>query len=241
MSTAALVGATGGAGTTRLAVETATVLASAGREVGVVDAAFATQGLADHVAGRIDPDVTSLTTDAADAPLADGLYDLDADVSGRVACAPARASFERLARAKAPAAAERFAERVAEAADRFDAVLVDVPPLATNQAVAAVDAADRVAVVAPGSTRGADAVGRARARLRDVGSPADLVVATRGDLADADVSVPAGEAGVEAAPTALDGGAFGTGVADAAAALFDAEGGVERASGGLLAAARDRL
>lgn len=237
MTTAAIVGATGGAGATRLTVETAALLASEGDAVAVLDAAFATQGLADHVEGRIDPDATALVTDAADAPLAEGLVDLDLGVRGRVACAPARASFEQIARAKAPAAAERFAGRVAEADEAFDAVLVDVPPVAANQAVAAVDAADRVAVVAPGTTRGADAVARTRGRLQDVGTAADLVVANRGEFADADVTVPASEAG---APAATAGGAFGAGVADLAAALFDAERSVEK-RGGLLAAARDRL
>lgn len=241
MPTAALVGATGGAGTTRLAVETAALVATTGNDAAVLDAAYATQGLSDHLAGRIDPDVTALTTDATDAPLAEGLYDLDVALSGRVALAPADASFERLARSKAPAAAERFAERVRAAEAQFDAVVLDVPPLAANQAVAAVDVADRVAVVAPGTTHGADAVGRARARLRDVGCGADLVVANRGELADADVSVPAGEEAVAAVPTAPDGGAFGTGVADLAAALFDAELAVEESGGGLLGAARDRL
>jgi MinD-like ATPase involved in chromosome partitioning or flagellar assembly len=240
MTTAALVGATGGAGTTRLAVETAAVLAASGRDAAVLDAAFATQGLSDHLDGRVDPDVTALVTDAADEPLAAGLYDLDTDLPGRVACAPASASFERLARAKAPAAAERFGARVREAGETFDAVVLDVPPVAANQSVAAVDAADRVAVVAPGSTRGADAVARTRARLRDVGSEADLVVATRGDLADATVTVPAGETAVAAVPTAPAGEAFGTAVADLAAALFDVTGTVE-GGGGLLAAARDRL
>jgi len=237
MTTAAIVGATGGAGATRLTVETAALLASEGDAVAVLDAAFATQGLADHVEGRIDPDATALVTDAADAPLAEGLVDLDLGVRGRVACAPARASFEQIARAKAPAAAERFAGRVAEADEAFDAVLVDVPPVAANQAVAAVDAADRVAVVAPGTTRGADAVARTRGRLQDVGTAADLVVANRGEFADADVTVPASEAD---APAATAGGAFGAGVADLAAALFDAERSVEK-RGGLLAAARDRL
>jgi MinD-like ATPase involved in chromosome partitioning or flagellar assembly len=240
VTVAALVGATGGAGTTRLAVETAAVLAASGREVAVLDAAFATQGLSDHLHGRIDPDVTALVTDAADEPLAAGLYDLDADLAGRVACAPATASFERLARAKTPTAAERFAGRVRAADEAFDAVVLDVPPVAANQSVAAVDASDRVAVVTPGSTRGADAVARTRARLRDVGTEADLVVAVRGDLADATVTVPAGEESVEAVPTAPAGEAFGVAVADLAAALFDVEATVEE-SGGLLAAARDRL
>ena len=44
-TTLALAGATGGAGTTRTAVELATVGARGGRDVVVVDAGFATQGL----------------------------------------------------------------------------------------------------------------------------------------------------------------------------------------------------
>ncbi len=240
MTTAAIVGATGGAGTTRLTVETAALLAAEGDAVAVLDAAFATQGLVDYVGGRIDPDAAALVTDAADAPLAAGLVDLEAAAPGRVACAPARASFEQIARAKTPAAAERFAARVAEADETFDATLVDVPPVAANQAVAAVDAADRVAVVAPGTTRGADAVARTRGRLQDVGTAADLVVANRGEFADADVTVPTGEEAVAAAPTAPAGDAFGAGVADLAAALCDTERSVEETRG-LLAAARDRL
>jgi Flp pilus assembly CpaE family ATPase len=43
-TTAALVGATGGAGTTRLTLETADLLAREGHAVAVFDAAFATQG-----------------------------------------------------------------------------------------------------------------------------------------------------------------------------------------------------
>jgi cellulose biosynthesis protein BcsQ len=219
----ALVGATGGAGTTRLAVETAALVAAdrgAGTEVAVLDAAYATQGLSDHLEGRLDPDVTALVTDRSDAPLSAGLADLDADVPGRVACCPAVAPFERLARAKTAEAARRFEERVAEAADAFDAVVVDTPPVAANQAVAAVHACDRVAVVAPASTRGADAVERTRDRLADVDVAVDAVVATRGRLASADASVPETEDGVSAAPTAPAGGEFAAGVADAAEAAL---------------------
>jgi MinD-like ATPase involved in chromosome partitioning or flagellar assembly len=239
-TTAALVGATGGAGTTRLAVETATLLADGGAEVVVLDAAYATQGLGDYLDGALDPDVTALVTDAADEPLSAGLVDLDADVAGRVACCPAAAPFERVARAKTADAAQRFAERVAAAAESFDAVVVDVPPVATNQAVAAVDAADAVALVAPGTTRGADAVGRGRARLADVGAAADAVVATRGDLSVADATVPETAAPVTRAPTIRTDGEFAAGIASVAETLFGAETAVST-DDGLLAGARDRL
>lgn len=52
-TTIALVGATGGAGTTRLSLELAAALATDGRDVAVLDAAFATQGLSDYVSGTL--------------------------------------------------------------------------------------------------------------------------------------------------------------------------------------------
>jgi cellulose biosynthesis protein BcsQ len=240
VTTAAFVGATGGAGTTRLAVETATLLADGGAEVAVFDAAYATQGLGDYLDGGLAPDVTALVTDDADAPLSEGVVEFPVDVPGRVACCPAAAPFERVARAKTADAARRFAERVRAASDAFDAVVVDTPPVATNQAVAAVDAAEAVAVVAPGTTRGTDAVERQRARLADVGVDVDAVVATRGDLPGADASVPGTEPSVTAAPTALTDGEFGAGVASTVEAVFGEETSVSTGDG-LLDAARDRI
>jgi cellulose biosynthesis protein BcsQ len=217
---AALVGATGGAGTTRLTVELAATLAAGGRSVAVLDAAYATQGLADYLPGELQPDLTSLVTGAADAPLASGLVDLPIEVPGRVACAPVRAPFERLSRAKSAEAARRFEERIAEAAAGHDHVLVDVPPVASNQAIAAVTACDRTAVVAPGSDRGADAVQRTVARLHDLGTDHDVVVATRGSLPAADVTVPDAESET-VVPTSLSDGRLGTAVASVGAALFE--------------------
>ena len=223
---AAFVGATGGAGTTRTVIEVAAALAADGRDVAVLDAAFATQGLAGYVAGRIDPDVTTLLVDADDAAdLRAGLYGFDAgDVPGEVAVCPAYAPFTRLARAKSTAAAERFESLIRTAAGRFDHVLVDVPPIAANQAVAAVNAADAVAVVAPASDRGAEGIQRCHERLADVGSGASLVVSTRGELETADVGVPVTDAdGVAAAPACLDGGEFGAAIERVAAAVTGRE------------------
>lgn len=175
--TLALVGAVGGAGTTRLAVEFAAALARDGRDVAVLDAAYATQGLAQYVEGRIAPDMTALCLD--DGSLADGMVDLQLGLPGRVALCPAFAPFERLARAKTPAAARAFEDRVDEAAGWFDHVLVDTPPVAANQAVAATNAADRVALVTPATRRGLDALPRAAGRLVDVGVDDHRVVANR--------------------------------------------------------------
>lgn len=221
---AALVGATGGAGTTRLTVELGALLASDGREVAILDAAFATQGLADHLSGRIDPDLTTLLTDDRDAPLADGLveFPIDAD-TGRLACCPAVAPFERLARAKSPDSARVLESRIDAATESFDHVLVDTPPVAANQSVAAVTAADRTAMVTPATTRGRDAVQRMRDRLDDVGVAPDGVVSVRGDLPVADATLPETTAGATAAPTCLSERSVATAVADVAGVVFDAD------------------
>ncbi|NHN60775.1 MULTISPECIES: AAA family ATPase [Halorussus] len=184
-STATLVGATGGAGATRLAVELGATLARDGRAVAVLDAAFATEGLARHVSGRVDPDLTKLLTE--ERTLDDGLreHSATADLDGRLDLCPVHAPFERLARAKTADAAQRFEALLDEAAEDYDHVLVDAPPVAANQAVAAATGADRVAVVAPASERGVDAVQRARGRVADVGASVDAVVANR-VAADAD-------------------------------------------------------
>lgn len=188
IDTLAVVGAAGGVGTTRLTIESATLLARNGRDVAVLDAAYATQGLADRTPGRIDPDMTALCLE--ERPLETGLLDLATGGAGRLAVCPARAPFERLARAKGPEAARAFADHVAAAARAFDHVLVDVPPVAANQAVAAVTAADAVALVAD-DARASDVLPRARDRLLDVGvDPAATVVTRTGSHPDADATVP---------------------------------------------------
>lgn len=204
-STLALVGVAGGAGTTRTTVELAATLARDGRSVAVLDAAFGTQGLAPYAEGRLTDDVTAVAV--GEASLRDALYDADYDVPGRVAFCPAHAPFERLARAKTPECARAFEAAVAEAADRFDHVLVDVPPVAANQAVAALTSAHRRALVVPATRRGLDLLPRQRGRIRDLDSPADAVVATRADGDDA-VAVEAADYdlpdGAPVGPTALD-------------------------------------
>ena len=220
MSTHALVGAVGGAGTNRSCLELGAVLARAGREVAVLDAAYATQGLADHVPGRVRTDITALCTD--DRPLEAALYDLELPV-GRLAACPARAPFERLARAKTPEAAQRFEERIAEAARSFDYVLVDAPPVAANQAVAAVTAAERVTVVAPAGPRGDDGLNVTTAILRTWAEE------------EGDAAIPESPTTDPAAVStcATGDGAFQQAVAGAAASLFGVDLAVEE-GGGLL-------
>jgi cellulose biosynthesis protein BcsQ len=223
--TLSFVGASGGAGTTRLAVETAATLARTNRDVAVLDAAFATQGLADYVPGRIDPDVTTLVTD--DEPeVGDAIHTIGVETPGRISVVPARAPFERLARAKTAGAAERFEKRVAATALSHDVVIVDTPPVAANQAVAAVHAADDVVVVTPDSRRGDDALARLRGRLTDIGTSADSVVATFADgepvVTDADARIPTSEVtDAGACPAVVDpDDEVAPAVADAAAAIL---------------------
>jgi septum site-determining protein MinD len=183
-------------GTTRLTMECAATLARAGRDVVVVDAAFATQGVAAYLDGSVDGDATALATGAT--PVERTLYEHDATLPGRFAVCPARAPFERLARAKTPEAAERLGDQIAAASLGHDAVLVDVPPVAANQAVAAVEAVQTVAVVTEDTGRGVRALARQRDRLADIGRPCEAVVANRaGDgPVDTDLTVP--ESGVRA-------------------------------------------
>jgi cellulose biosynthesis protein BcsQ len=218
----ALVGTVGGAGTTRLALEFAATLGRDGRSAVVVDAGYATQGLATAVPGRVDADLTAAVTE--DRPLSGAVHGLDLPVAGRVAAAPARAPFERLSRAKTSECARRLAERLATAARTFDHVVVDVPPVATNPSVAAVTAADCVVLVTPDSQRGADALPRSRDRLADVDAAVDAVVVNRaGDrrVEDADARVPtAGTTALPEAPTVVDDAGFATAVADAVETVF---------------------
>jgi cellulose biosynthesis protein BcsQ len=187
---AALVGATGGAGTTRLTVESAALLAATGRSVAVFDAAVQTQGLAAYTDQRIDADLTALLTGEAD--LEATLYEMDLDLPGTVNLCPTWAPFERLSRAKTAGAANRFEQQLAAAAISHDAVLIDTPPIGGNQAIAAVNAADWVGIVAPDSPRGRDGVALTRERLADLGIGSDAVVANRSteQQIDADLRVP---------------------------------------------------
>jgi septum site-determining protein MinD len=190
----AFVGATGGAGTTRLTVESAALLAATGQSVAVFDAAVQTQGLAAYTEQRIDTDLTALLTEAAELDAA--LYGMDLGLPGVVNLCPAWAPFERLARAKTAGAANRFEQQLAAAALSHDTVLIDTPPIGGNQAIAAVNAADRIGVVAPDSPRGRDGVALTRERLTDIGVGDDLVIANRSaaERLDADVRVPEIEA-----------------------------------------------
>ncbi|MFB6139385.1 MAG: MinD/ParA family protein [Halosimplex sp.] len=223
----AIAGGVGGAGATRLSVEFAGALARDGRDTVVVDASFTTQGLSSVVSGRIEPDVTRVVTD--DRPLREATSQLSLEVPGSVSVAPARAPFERLARAKTSECARRLAERVSRAADRYDAVFVDVPPVGANQAVAAVTAADAVALVVPDSERGTDAVPRLRDRLADVDAGVDAVVANRADpdspvVEAADAAVPTSErVALTGAPASVETSEFSLAVGSAVEALTGVE------------------
>ncbi|WP_248517164.1 AAA family ATPase [Salinarchaeum laminariae] len=241
-TTAAVVKATGGAGATRTSLELAATLGRGGYSVAVLDVDVATQGLAAHVPGRIEEDLTAVVLGTAPLPAATVDLELEAvtEAGGQVAVCPARAPFERLARAKTPDAAQTFEELVAGAADRFDFVLVDTPPVATNPAVSAVTTADRVAAVTPGSERGVDALQRLRERLEDVGAAPGLAIANRADgdhpVDAADATLPTHEVPEPAVPSTADPDpAYAPAVAEAAEALFDVDLDLEFPDEGLLA------
>lgn len=255
-TTLALVGAAGGAGTTRTAVELATIGARGGRDVAVIDAAYATQGLSEYVHGRIGTDLTTLLTDEAGASLSAATYPIavgsrsdgrEADAEslpGRADVVPARAPFERVARAKTSEAARKLERRIDEAATAYDAVIVDASPVASNEAVAAVTGADGVAAVHPATPHGRDALQRLHGRIADVGASVDATVAVSRGLdtgtddgvsRDADVALPKTDPSVTAAPVAATGdGAYSRAVVDAYARLFDTTLEVDLSEAGLI-------
>ncbi|QLC33236.1 AAA family ATPase [Halarchaeum sp. CBA1220] len=244
--TAAVVGAAGGVGATRLCVEAGALLAAAGEDVLVLDVAHATQGLSTYVDARLDPDATALLTDPSVA-VTDAAYGLDAPGDGALDLAPAHASLTRSAEALTPDAGERVGERLAEATERYDHVLVDTPPLLTNPAVGAATAADRVVAVTVADDRGADALARERGRFADVGVEASVVVANRATpdaLPDADVAVPETALGSESeapAVTPADPDDYTRAVASLLGALFAVDELVDDAAPGFLAGLRRRL
>ncbi|MFC7186446.1 ParA family protein [Halorubrum yunnanense] len=254
-TTLALVGATGGAGTTRTAVELAAIGARDDRDVAVVDAAFTTQGLSEHVAGRIGTDLTALLTDETDASLSAATYPIDVEgegngdgdtaaLPGRADAVPARAPFERAARAKTAEAARKLERRIGEAATAYDAVVVDAAPVGSNEAVGAVAAADRVEAVTPATAHGRDALQRLRGRVADVGGSVDGTIAVdragesgseRGDGGRADTELPPTDPVVGSAPEATTGtGEYVAALAEAYERAFDASLGIEFEEPGLV-------
>jgi septum site-determining protein MinD len=230
--TVAFVGAAGGVGTTTLTLECGRLLAREGVDTAILDTAYGTQGLSDRISGRLAPDVTRLCLE--ELPLEEGLIDLPIEGAGRLAACPAHAPFERLARAKRSDAAERFERLLEEASRHFECVLVDVPPVATNPAVAAVSVAETVAVVADDS-RAEAVVPRTEDRLADVGVDSSTTVVTRTDAhPDADVAIPPVEADpFEAGPNPDPDSGFVDGLAELVASTTTVS--VDRSgSGGLL-------
>jgi len=268
-TTLALVGATGGAGTTRTAVELAALGARDGLDVAVVDAAFTTQGLSEYVSGRIGTDLTTLITDETGASLSAATYPIaggeghtggvgnagggdagDApDLPGRADAIPARAPFERVARAKTAEAGRKLERRIDEAVTSYDAVIVDAAPVGSNEAVAGVTAADRTAAVFPATMHGRDALQRLRGRIADVGAGLDRSIAVArgvgeegtagGDAeSDADVRLPPTDPAVASAPTAATAdGEYARAVAAVFEDALDATVGIEFEEPGLV----DRL
>lgn len=243
----AFVGVAGGAGTTRTVVELGGVLARAGRSVLVFDLDFATQGLARFVDGRIEPDATALLADP-ECALSEAVHEVTVDGDGRLGLVPAFAPFAQIAEAKTPSAGAQVGERLEAADADYDHVLLDVPPVVSNQAVGAVTAAESVVAVVPPTDRGVDALQRERGRLADVGAGVDEVLAVGGTSdavpPDADHHVPALPGDAPASePTVFDStGPYSTAVAAVAHALcaIDLEADIETRSG-LVERLSDRL
>lgn len=217
------VGTVGGSGTTRSVLEIGGLLARTGAAVLVIDLDFATQGLSRYVEGSVPVDSTALVADP-DHDLESAIHDKAVDGAGRLGVIPSVSPFVTIADAKTETAGARVSERLAEATERADWVLLDVPPVVSNQAIGAVTAADlTVAVISP-NERGIDALQRERGRLADVGTAFDGVLAVGSGAVppDADAHIPAlPDAVPEYRPATLEGtGSFTEAVAQATDTLL---------------------
>lgn len=233
---AALVGTAGGVGTSRLTLECGATLARAGWTVACFDAAFATPGLDTYVDGPIDTDLPRLLTGTGQLQAA--LYEQDLSVPGQLTICPATSPFARTAEAMTARAAERFEEQLAAASLSHDAVLIDTPPIAGNQALAAVNAPARTAIVTTDATRGQDALARTQDVLADVGVTPNLVIANRATdgVEAADVEIPAVDLGParEAPACVPPDTTFAPAVANAVEQLFEVSLDLEFSAGGRL-------
>lgn len=176
MGIVSLVGAAGGAGTTRLAVETAGHITARGDTVVVVDVDFATQGLADYVPGQFTTELTTALRDQvslAELPIA-----LDVAHTPQPHALPSFAGLSRVATAMQQAAAEYLGDQLTALDDEFDHVLLDTPTPVTNPAIAAVTTADTVGVVFPRSPRGIESLHRTEGFLHDIDVAADYTIST---------------------------------------------------------------
>lgn len=244
-SVGAVVGAAGGVGTTRLSVEVGAALAADGRDVIVLDTALDTQGLSSYVPGRIDPDLTDVLTsglDPAEALLTHPASDVTA---GTLRCLPVDATFDRIAQTKTPETARDLTELATDLTSDGTHIVVDVPPLASNTAVAGTAAADRIALATRDSARGRDALSQSLGTLDDLGFEATLTVINRvraGNPPDADVTIPEStRSGVPTTPACLSGDTeFVTAVERLASMLFDTKISVDL-DRDLARAARDLL
>lgn len=247
VSHVAVVGVAGGAGTTRTVLELAAVLARGGQSALVFDLDFATQGLERFVHDSLDPDAARLLADPG-IELAEAVNDIEVEGPGRLGLVPAFAPFSTIAEAKAPEAGARVGTRLREAAETVDHVLLDVPPVVSNQAVGGVTAAERVVATIPPSERGVDALQREKGRLADVGTGFDAVLAVDSSPAEAppDATATIPHLPSEAPPyqpVALNGdGQYTAAVSAVAADLFDVDlGDSIEAGGSVFDAVKERI
>jgi CobQ/CobB/MinD/ParA nucleotide binding domain. len=122
------------------------LLATTGAAVCCFDLDFATQGLGRHVEGRVGVEASTLLAEP-DADFEEAIRDWPVDGEGSLGVIPSLAPFRTIAEAKSEAAGARVEDRLEEATERADWVLLDVPPVVSNQAIGAVTAADQVVAV----------------------------------------------------------------------------------------------
>ena len=187
--TTAVVGASDGAASAQLCLALGHTLAAADRSVLLLDVDADTQPLARYTPGAIETEFSQVLL--GDAALEEAVSPIETD-GRRLAISPFRAPFTRLARAKAPEAAQRLAPILDDATAQYNHVIVHTPPVGSNPAVAAITETSTTALVTRADERGLDALYAMQGRVEDIGTePATTVATGRQAHADAvDVVLP---------------------------------------------------
>ena len=210
----ACVGATGGVGTTRTAVELARLAQTHDRNPLLVDTAVATQGLARLL-------VETPRVDLCGALAAPEGLELDAiavELPSGLTVVPIDAPLCAVVPALRAEAATALDGAIAQAATVHPLVIIDVPPVATNLAVAGITRADVILLLHRAGDH--EAVRRGRELIADLGGP-DPQPVTVGSPAVEELSlpeVPALRAGTPLA-TPVDAPAYRRALATVAASV----------------------
>ncbi|QZA89392.1 AAA family ATPase [Salinarchaeum sp. IM2453] len=176
METAAFTGVVGGVGTTRVAIETAGVLAAQGHAAAVLDVNFSTQGLAGYVDAPLEADMMDALIDPSCTK--EGICTIEKPVDGKLGVIPAFGPLSKIAEASKTEHAQQLDAVIEQMPPEYDFIIIDTPPVATNPSLAGITAADDIVAITQDTQRGIDGLRRMHERLSDIDVDVDKQIIT---------------------------------------------------------------